>query len=63
MYAHSYGCPSLDCQFDIENTLASIQAAINNGITFINIDVKLTKDGLARLFHDRNLCNLGLCVT
>jgi len=44
-----------DCHSAIENTLASISAAIENGITHIEIDIQLTKDAVAVLFHDRNL--------
>ena len=44
-----------ECQSNIENTLTSIGAAIKSGITNIEIDVQLSKDGLPVLFHDRNL--------
>jgi len=44
-----------DCQSVIENTLASISSAIENGITHIEIDIQLTKDAVPVLFHDRNL--------
>jgi len=44
-----------ECQSNIENTLTSIKAAIDNGITNIEIDIQLSKDGIAVLFHDRKL--------
>jgi len=47
-----------DCQRNIENTLASIKAAIGAGITAIEIDIQLTKDAIPVLFHDRTLFRL-----
>lgn len=44
-----------DCQYFIENTYESVQAAINGGIKHIEIDVQLTKDGIPILYHDRTL--------
>ncbi|VAX13982.1 Glycerophosphoryl diester phosphodiesterase [hydrothermal vent metagenome] len=43
-----------------ENTLAGIAAAITAGARFIEVDVQLTADGIAVLFHDRDLQRL--CV-
>ena len=44
-----------------ENTLASIRAAADLGIEWVEVDVKLTKDGTAVLFHDETLerCTSG----
>ncbi|NQZ82750.1 MAG: hypothetical protein HRT52_17210 [Colwellia sp.] len=47
-----------ECQSHIENTLTSINEAIKNGITNIEIDIQLSRDGVAVLFHDRNLRRL-----
>jgi len=47
-----------DCHQNIENTLASINAAIDAGITAIEIDIQLTKDAIPVLFHDRTLFRL-----
>ncbi|HEB85646.1 MAG TPA: glycerophosphodiester phosphodiesterase [Gammaproteobacteria bacterium] len=41
-----------------ENTLAGIIAAITAGARFIEVDVQLTADGVAVLFHDRDLRRL-----
>ena len=38
-----------------ENTLASIHVAADLGIEWVEIDVKLTKDGTAIIFHDDEL--------
>jgi glycerophosphoryl diester phosphodiesterase len=38
-----------------ENTLASIHTAADLGIEWVEIDVKLTKDGEAVIFHDEDL--------
>lgn len=38
-----------------ENTLASIHAAADMGIEWVEVDVKLTKDDVAVLFHDDDL--------
>src|SRR3989338_4007474 len=38
-----------------ENTLASIHAAADLGIEWVEIDVKLTKDGVPVIFHDEEL--------
>jgi len=44
-----------------ENTLASIHTAADLGIEWVEVDVKLTKDGVAVLFHDDTLerCTSG----
>lgn len=44
-----------------ENTLASIHAAADMGIEWVEVDVKLTKDGVPILFHDDELnrCSNG----
>ncbi len=44
-----------------ENTLASIHAAADLGIEWVEVDVKLTKDGVAIIFHDDELdrCTSG----
>lgn len=44
-----------DCENHIENTLESIQAAIDNGIKHIEVDVQLTQEALPVVFHDNNL--------
>ena len=44
-----------DCENHIENTLESIQAAIDNGIKLIEIDIQLTQEGFPIVFHDNNL--------
>lgn len=44
-----------DCEFHIENTVQSVQAAIDNGIDNIEIDIQLTKDSLPIVFHDDDL--------
>lgn len=41
-----------------ENTLAGIAAAITAGACFIEVDVQLTADAVAVLFHDRDLQRL-----
>ncbi len=41
-----------------ENSLAGIAAAITAGACFIEVDVQLTADGIAVLFHDRDLQRL-----
>lgn len=41
----------------VENSLSAIAAAINSGFG-IEIDVNLSKDGEAMIFHDRNLVRL-----
>lgn len=47
-----------DCENYIENTLHSVKAAIEGGVTAIEIDVQLTKDGVPILYHDRDLKRL-----
>jgi len=47
-----------ECQSNIENTLASISAAIKSGLTNIEIDVQLSKDSVPVVFHDRNLTRM-----
>jgi len=44
-----------NCEHHIENTLESVESAINNGIKHIEIDVQLTQEGLPVVFHDNNL--------
>lgn len=44
-----------NCQHHFENSLASVQAALEAGVFLIEIDVQITKDGILVLFHDRNL--------
>jgi glycerophosphoryl diester phosphodiesterase len=38
-----------------ENTLSAIHAAADLGIEWVEIDVKLTRDGVAVVFHDEDL--------
>lgn len=38
-----------------ENTLASIHAAADLGVEWVEVDVKLTRDGIAIIFHDEEL--------
>lgn len=38
-----------------ENTLASIHTAADMGIEWVEVDVKLTKDGVPVIFHDEEL--------
>jgi len=38
-----------------ENTLSSIHAAADLGVEWVEVDVKLTKDGTAIIFHDEEL--------
>ena len=38
-----------------ENTLASIHTAADLGVEWVEVDVKLTRDGVAVLFHDEEL--------
>jgi len=38
-----------------ENTLASIHAAADLGVEWVEVDVKLTKDDVAIIFHDEEL--------
>lgn len=44
-----------------ENTLSSLHTAADLGIDWVEVDVKLTKDGVAVLFHDDELerCTSG----
>jgi glycerophosphoryl diester phosphodiesterase len=48
-----------ECQSKIENTLASIDDAIKNGLSNIEIDVQLSKDGIPYIFHDRSLSRMA----
>ncbi len=41
-----------------ENSLAGIEAAISAGAKYIEVDVQLSADGVALLFHDRDLQRL-----
>lgn len=43
----------------IENTLPAIISAIKCGARYIEVDVQLSSDGVAVLFHDRNLQRLA----
>lgn len=43
-----------------ENTLASLHTAADLGVEWVEVDVKLTKDGVAILFHDDEL---GRCTS
>ncbi|TCI05195.1 hypothetical protein EZV61_04325 [Corallincola luteus] len=43
-----------DCTAAPENSLASIQAALNSGCRLLEIDVQLSSDGVPVLFHDRD---------
>lgn len=47
-----------NCESHIENTLQSIQSAIQCGINHIEIDVQFTKEGFPIVFHDGNLKRL-----
>ena len=38
-----------------ENTLAGLHAAADMGLSWVEFDVKLTKDGIPALFHDEDL--------
>lgn len=38
-----------------ENTLSSIRTAIRHSADFVEVDVRLTKDGIPVIFHDRSL--------
>ena len=44
-----------DCEYHIENTIQSVQTAINNGIENIEIDIQLTQESLPIVFHDDDL--------
>jgi len=41
-----------------ENTLPSIEAAVQAGARYIEVDVQLSRDGEVILFHDRDLHRL-----
>lgn len=41
-----------------ENTLASVEAAVQAGARYLEVDVQLTRDGEVVLFHDRDLTKL-----
>ncbi|MBU6235191.1 MAG: glycerophosphoryl diester phosphodiesterase [Alphaproteobacteria bacterium] len=43
------------CGYAPENTLESIKAAADIGCTWVELDVKLTKDSVAVIFHDDEL--------
>ena len=38
-----------------ENTLAAVHAAVSAGVTWVEIDVRVTSDGVVVLLHDRTL--------
>lgn len=42
-----------------ENTLASFQAAQKRGLTMIELDVRLSREGVPIVFHDDDLMRLG----
>lgn len=41
-----------------ENTLASIEAALQTGARYVEVDVQLSRDGEVVLFHDRDMLRL-----
>ena len=41
-----------------ENTLLGLEAAIEAGAEYIEVDIQLSKDQVVFLFHDRNLQRL-----
>jgi len=41
-----------------ENTITGIEAAIEAGAKFVEVDVQLAADGTPVLFHDRTLCRM-----
>ena len=43
------------CGYAPENTLESIKTAADMGCTWVELDVKLTKDDVAIIFHDDEL--------
>jgi glycerophosphoryl diester phosphodiesterase len=43
------------CGYAPENTLESIRTAADLGIKWVELDVKLTKDGVPVIFHDETL--------
>jgi glycerophosphoryl diester phosphodiesterase len=43
------------CGYAPENTLESIKTAADMGVTWVEFDVKLTRDGVPILFHDDTL--------
>lgn len=43
----------------VENTLSAFKYAVSHGITYLETDVQATKDGVAVLFHDKNLLRLA----
>ena len=43
------------CAYAPENTLASIHAAADIGVEWVEIDVKLTRDHVPVIFHDDGL--------
>ncbi len=55
--AQPYAHRGLHDETRVENSLSSIAAAINSGFG-IEIDVNLSKDGEAMIFHDRELVRL-----
>lgn len=43
-----------------ENTLASVQRAIEIGVDFVEVDVRLSRDGVPFLFHDLTTCRTAI---
>lgn len=43
------------CGYAPENTIESVQTAAEMGVTWVELDVKLTKDGVPIIFHDDTL--------
>lgn len=46
-------------EFGVENTLSAFAAAAHCGVTHIETDVQVTRDGVAVLFHDDNLVRVA----
>lgn len=43
-----------------ENTLASVKKAFEIGVDFVEIDVRLSRDGIPFLFHDLTTCRTAI---
>lgn len=48
-----------DSLHELENTIASVRAAADRGATALEVDVTLTADGVAVVFHDEDLARLA----